>query len=72
MKPLTPAQQRVVDVMKTCVTLRNNKRWGWFEYVDRKGTPRANVVNALIRKGVVMLQSESPSCFYYTLSPEYK
>lgn len=71
MKPLTPAQQRVVDVMKTTVKLRKSKRYGWFEYVDKKGTPYANVVNAMIRKGIVIQCDESPSCTYYTLSPEY-
>lgn len=72
MKPLTPAQQRVVDVMKERVFIREYIFGGKFEHCGTKESIREKTARNLIRKGVIIVEDKTATCVYYTLSPEYK
>ena len=72
MKPLTPAQQRVVDVMKKRVFIRLERGCGRFEHCGTHEKINKITARNLIRKGVVIVEDKTATCIYYTLSPEYK
>lgn len=72
MKPLTPAQQRVVDVMKKRVYIRLNRGDGRFEHCGTHDKINRITAKNLIRRNVIVREEESELCIYYTLSPEYK
>jgi len=73
MKPLTPAQQRVVDVMKkTKSMIRKYNKHGWFEYVGTGGTILTGTGKSLVSNGIVQYSYEIGGYNFYTLSPEYK
>lgn len=77
MKPLTPAQQRVVDVMKGGVMIRKDNEYGFFEYVwfepdDTHGTILTATGKSLVSNGIVQYSYEIGGYNFYTLSPEYK
>ncbi len=73
MKPLTPAQQRVVDVMKKRgIMIRKYNEYGWFEYVGSGGTILTGTGKSLVSNGIVQYSHETGGYNFYTLSPEYK
>lgn len=71
MKPLTAAQQAIVDVMRTGVILRKSRIYGWFEYVEHHGHVMTNTAKSLVRNGVIIEHTQSHNAIYYKLSPEY-
>jgi len=73
MKPLTPAQQRVVDVMKMeNVMIELDNLLGCFIYDCEMNPVNANTANSLINKEVINYSHTHGYSDYYTLSPEYK
>lgn len=72
MKLLTPPQKAIVDVMQHDVTMRRNRRYGWFEYLSyRGGYISTNTAKSLVSKGVLVASKEDEHYTYYKLTPEY-
>ena len=70
MKPLTPAQQRVVDVMKTGIKLQTPTHTDIY-YLVGCGSVTASTANVLISNRVIRYDSTNFGYNFYTLSPEY-
>lgn len=72
MKPLTPAQQRVVDVMKgNGVIIMQDLVNGGFGYVGHSRYINQVVVSKMIKESIILYYKGTNAVSFYTLSPEY-